>query len=229
MKLKRKFIFNIKHKIEFTIILVVLFTFIIIKMINKESVNVLEPYLENDMKKYAEQIINNSIIDNNNKEYYDDIVITDKNKNGEIIGVDFNSLKVNTLLTSINKSVLKSLYELESGKLETTYDTKNGIYTIPFYIFSNNILLKNLGFPMPFKIKLISNATSKIKTEISSYGINNALIKMFIELNVSMNVILPFITDTININTEVPVMIKIINGNIPDVYGGMYSVTSHSV
>lgn len=82
---------------------------------------------------------------------------------------------------------------------------------------------------MPFKIKIVGNALSNIKTDLTSYGINNALIKAYIEVNVNMEVILPFISKIVNIKTEVPVMMKIINGYIPEVYGGMYSVNSHSV
>ena len=229
MRLRKRIILKLKDKICVTFILVFILSFIILRMVNKEALKTLTPYLENDMKKYALEIINNSIIDNNKKDIYNQIIITDKNNKGEIIGIDFDTLKVNTLLSNINSNILISLNNLESGNLESTYNVNKGVYTIPFYIFSNNIILRNLGFSMPFKIKIIGNALSNIKTDLTSYGINNALIKAYIEVNVNMEVILPFISKIVNIKTEVPVMMKIINGSIPEVYGGMYSVNSHSV
>lgn len=229
MKLKRNIKFKLKDKFLVTFILISLIVYIIMKLINKETIKVLEPYLESDMKKQALDIINTSIIENNNKSTFNDLIITDKNSEGEIIGVDFDTLKVNKILTELNKTILDNLRSLESGDKSNKYDDSHNIYKIPFYIFSNNIYLRNLGFNMPFKIKIISNNTSHIKTDLSSYGINNALVKMYVEVNVYMQVIMPYLSNEIQVETEVPVMMKIINGRIPEVYGGMYSINSHSV
>ena len=111
---------------------------IIMKLINKETIKVLEPYLESDMKKQALDIINTSIIENNNKSTFNDLMITDKNSEGEIIGVDFDTLKVNKILTELNKTILDNLRSLESGEKSNKYDDSHNIYKIPFYIFSNN-------------------------------------------------------------------------------------------
>lgn len=230
MRLRKRFILRIKDKIFISFILVFLVTFIIFRLVNREVKCVLVPYLENDMKRIGMQIINNSILDNKNEENYFDLVITSKNKNDEIISVDFDTLKVNKLLNNLNNSILKDLRDLESGSVSGFYSMDNhGVYRVPFFTFSNNIILKNLGFKMPFKVKIVGNSVSNIKTELSSYGINNALIKMYIEVSVNLQVILPFTTEIVNISNQVPVMMKIINGSIPEVYGGMYSVNSHSV
>ena len=230
MRLRKRFILRIKDKIFISFILVFLVTFIIFRLVNREVKCVLVPYLENDMKRIGMQIINNSILDNKNEENYFDLVITSKNKNDEIISVDFDTLKVNKLLNNLNNSILKDLRDLENGSVSGFYSMDNhGVYRVPFFTFSNNIILKNLGFKMPFKVKIVGNSVSNIKTELSSYGINNALIKMYIEVSVNLQVILPFTTEIVNISNQVPVMMKIINGSIPEVYGGMYSVNSHSV
>ena len=229
MRLRKKVVLNSKDRIIITFILIFFITFLILRLINIETKKVLVPYLNNDMKKYSLQIINSSIIENNDKKYFDDLIITEKNNSGEIIGVDFDTLKLNKLLANINNNVIINLNSLEKGEFETTYGVNNGIYSIPFYIFSNNILLKNLGFEMPFKIKVIGNAISNIKTDLKDYGINNTIVTVYINMNINMQVILPFKTDEIKVNTEIPVMMKIINGKVPDVYGGMYSVNSSSV
>lgn len=227
MKLKRNISIKIKDKLILTFILIVLITHIILKQINKETSKILEPYLENDLKKHALNIINTSIIDNN-KDIYSNLVTTNMNSEKEIIDVEFNSLKVNELLTNINKNIIDNLTKLENGSLDE-YESLNNVYEIPFYIFSNNIFFRNLGFKMPFKIKISSNIKSNVKTELTSYGINNSLFKMYIEVNVNMRVIMPYLSKEINIITDVPVIMKIINGRIPEVYGGMYSINSHSV
>lgn len=229
MTIKRRLTFKFKDKLYISFIIVVILSFIIFKLVNKESLTILIPYLESDMKKYALEIINNSIIDNNDKDIYNELIYTEKNKNEEIIGVDFDTLKVNTFLSNMNKSVISELNDLESGKYSNFYNSNNGVYNIPFYVFSNNILLKNLGFNMPFKVKILGNANSNLKTELNSYGINNALIKVYIDFRVNMLIVLPYVSKEVSVNTEIPVLMKIINGSIPEVYGGMYSVNSHSV
>lgn len=226
MKLRKRYIIKLQDKIYATFILVFLITFILFRKVNKEVEVLLKPLLDSDIKAYSMNLINNAIIDSD-KTLYDNIIYTEKNSDNEIIGVDFDNYKVNSVLSNLNKYILD---KLNNNSLNNNlYDNNDGIYSIPFYIFSNNILLKNLGFKMNFKVKTIGNLESNIKTEVLSYGINNSLIKMYISVKVNMLAVLPFTTSNISVNTDVLVLTKIINGSIPEVYGGMYSVSTSNV
>ena len=69
-------------------------------------------------------------------------------------------------------------------------------------------------------LKIIGNVTSGIKTDVKEYGINNSLITISSEITVEMMVILPFSSDYVSITNLVPISIKIIQGKVPEFYGG---------
>ena len=52
------------------------------------------------------------------------------------------------------------------------------------------------------------------------------MVEIYILLQVDVRVILPVISDTITIKNEVPISYKIINGKIPEYYGGNMSKNS---
>ncbi len=78
-----------------------------------------------------------------------------------------------------------------------------------------------IGPSIPINIKYLGNVTSNLKTEVKEYGINNSLITIYVDINVEMLVILPFSSKEINITNLVPIVIKMINGEVPQIYGGL--------
>lgn len=220
---------SIKDKLLITFILVFLCTFIIFKYINKGVKNVLSVYAVNEIKTESTLLINESI---NNLEVgnYEEYINVVKNKDDEIISVDFNSQLINKNLVEINNKIYKSLKLLETGEYNFTNDLyieKNRLtYQIPLGLITRSPALANLGPRVPFKARIIGNVVSNIKTEITSYGINNSLLKIYIDVTVNSRLSMPFISEEINTLVSTPIVIKLINGRIPNVYGGAYSVTS---
>ena len=97
---------------------------------------------------------------------------------------------------------------------------------IPFGIVSDIPVIADLGPKIPVKVSLIGSSTSNLKTELEEYGINNVLMKVYIVANVNIQVILPFATETTTITEEIPLAINLVNGIIPQVYGGGYFASS---
>ena len=88
-------------------------------------------------------------------------------------------------------------------------------------IFPPNCLLKSKSwYALTINLKIIGNVTSGLKTEVKEYGINNSLITISVEITVEMMVILPFSSDYVNITNLVPISIKLIQGKVPQFYGG---------
>ena len=61
---------------------------------------------------------------------------------------------------------------------------------------------------------------SKIDSNVKEYGINNAMIEVKIKVSVTMIINMPFVSKEVNVNTEVPIIMKIIQGTIPEYYLG---------
>lgn len=242
MKLKTyKINYRIKKRNIIVIIffLIFAFTFFIFHLLNKYISPILLDYAEIETTKLSTLIINKAVenqVSNNFKP--EDMIKTTTNKNGEIVSVDFDTNVVNQSLVSINNTIQTNLKYLEEGKLRlidmpdlsSPYHLEKSssgiIYQIPFGVITDTPIIADIGPKIPVKTSLIGSVISNVRTEITPYGINNALLKVYIEVTVTEQVILPFISKRINISLEVPVLMKLINGSIPNVYGGNYSVST---
>lgn len=196
-----------------------------------------------EAKKLSSIIINKSISKHvTEKITNEDLFEITKDTNGEIKAIDFNSALVNKLLTEITNSVQLNLRNIEMGNIEALefsddilmdynkQKLKKGIiYEFNTGILTKNPLLANLGPKIPIKLTLIGDVISNISTEIKNYGINNALIEVYINLTLTEKIILPFYNQNIKIESKVPVALKIITGSVPDFYVNGLTQTSPSV
>lgn len=232
MRLKRNLLIKLTKKDTILIVafLVLLIVSLIFKYINTKIVPPLEVYAENEVKKISSLIISDAVESISfSEEETMSFFNTLTNKSDEVISVDFNTAKINKSLVKLNKAVYKDLKSFENGryKLEDTeIETEDLIYKIPLGYITGNYTLSNIGPKVPLKAKVIGSVVSNIKTEVLSYGINNSLLKVYIDVTVNMRFMLPLISKDVLVNNSIPLVVKIIQGKIPNVYGGSYAVTS---
>ncbi len=239
MKLKNRNVYfgiKLKDKIAIICILICILVFVLFSLINTKVTPILVNYAEIETERIAMAIINKSILKYTDKSKVDELLYTTMNSNDEIISVDFDTAKVNSFLYEITNSIANDLILLDMGKLNeigipisNVYekdDVSGIVYYIPFGVVSGSSVISDIGPKIPVKNKLVGSVYSNIKTDISEYGINNAVIKVYIEVQVNEQVILPFVSKKVSVKSEIPVLIKIVQGKIPSVYGGMFSSTS---
>ena len=124
-----------------------------------------------------------------------------------------------------------NLKNLEEGNLDLLeasddvliyYDKENLkkgiIFRIPSGIVFNNSLLTNIGPKIPVRFTLVGDVLSGINTKVTNYGINNALLEVSVNIKLTLKVILPISTKEVNVETNVPIAIKMIQGNVPNYY-----------
>lgn len=78
--------------------------------------------------------------------------------------------------------------------------------------------LANVGPKVPLKITLIGDVRTDIKTEVRDYGLNNALLKIYIHVEVVTQSIFPLVSSIQTTIVEYPVVLKIIEGKVPSFY-----------
>ena len=227
IKLKKR----IKFKNSFLIIILLIISiFLAFKFINLKINPVLLDYANMEARKLASIIINDAINKNFKDINIDELFIITKEEN-EIKAIDFNPIIVNQVLTNTTTLIQTNLKYLEQGKIELLnlntdalidYNTdklRQGIiYEIPSGVIFGNSFLANIGPKIPVRFSLIGDIVSYVNTEVKDYGINNALIEVNIVLELSEQLILPFVTDKITINTTIPVALKLIQGTVPNYY-----------
>ena len=223
---------KIKKKNLFLIIIIffILIIMLVLKYISKNINPILMEYAKEEATRLSSIILNDATKKNIENFDTDSLFIITKEKDN-IKTIDFNSKEVNKLLTNITyyiQDYFKKIEEGEINELELSYfnysnksKLKKGIiYEIPMGSLSKNSIISNIGPKIPVRINLYGEVISKIETKITNYGINNALIEVFININIKTRVILPFTSEIDNISISVPIAIKLIEGSVPNYYGG---------
>ena len=216
------------NTLTFILLLILLFIISLIISFNHLGKNLskkVEEYSTLEAKKIVSSLINESIetdvIDNLRNSLFV--------KSGNT--VDFDSYKINRLVVLINKNLKDNLNKLEKGKIELDGITllkdkskikKGVVYEIPSGIIFNNALLANIGPKIPVKLHLLGDAIVSVDTKITDYGINNAIIEVFVKINVTEQMILPFSVKKVKVEQSIPIAIKLIEGNIPSYYSSGY-------
>lgn len=198
-----------KNKYVILFLFIMAFTLFLLVLISKKTTPILIESAKKKSKTISNNIITKSVNDNVLKDMNkEEIFIEKRDNNGNVITTDFNSVILNQILNKITISVEKDLREL-NNKVS---------YRIPIGIIFNSSLLSNLGPKIPVKINLDGDVLTSLNTEVKDYGINNALIKISVNVKVYMNVIIPFKTEEIIIETNIPIVMRIVEGEIPSYY-----------
>lgn len=213
------------------IILIFVGIYLTFKFINDKVTPVFLDYATLQAGKIAtlviNQAINNEVMDNLN---IDDLFITSKDKNEKVTSVDFNPKTVNKMLSMVTSNVHEYLEDLENGEinklgirdtilLSDNLKLKKGIiFEIPSGLVFNNVILANIGPKIPVKLNLIGDIATNISTKVTDYGINNALIEVIISIKVYEQVILPYTSKQITVETDIPIAIKLLQGETPSYY-----------
>lgn len=231
--LKRKRKLKKLNILGITVISVFTGVIIFLNFINNKFTPILLETAELEIGKFSTIVINKAIAQVledkiNTEELFDTII----NQNGEIQTIDFNPIIVNQVLNVATSVVQNNLKLLEEGDLDTIgiYDMdlpedrienlKKGIITkIPMGVITNNSLLSNLGPSIPIRLHYIGDVNSNITTKITQYGINNALVEIGVKVQMTAQIILPFITDKMILECDIPLAIKMIQGSVPNYYG----------
>lgn len=228
-------LFKIRSKRQLLVLIIIALImgiFFVLRFINQKVNPVLLDYAELESRKLASIIINNAVSKNVTENIdIEELFMITRDSDGEIKTIDFNPITVNKILTQTTNSVQVNLKYIEQGRVElldlTTnalidYDVsklKQGIiYEIPSGVIFGNSFLANIGPKIPVKFSLVGDIVSYINTKVTDYGINNALIEVNIVLELSEQVILPFVTNKIRIETSVPVALKLVQGTVPKYY-----------
>ena len=221
MHLKRR-----KKKIKFLFliptILLILALLLIIKYINIKPLII--NYSEMEANKLSTLIINTAIKEENIKELEKLYEVN----NGII---NYDTKKINDILTSLTLRIQNCFSAIENGNVDNIGEEILGKYNyenlkegtilyIPMGYLTGSSFLANIGPKLPLKITLIGDIRTDIKERITDYGLNNALLKIYIYVEVVTQSIVPLVSSIQKTVVEYPVVLKIIEGQVPTYYVG---------
>ena len=240
---KRKVVLKKRNVIIIIFIFLVISIIIVFNFINNRVTPLFLDLAESETERIATLIINDAV----GKKVSDNLTADNlfnvsKDAKGNINTIDFNSATVNKLLAAITSSVELSLKSLEEGRGEllnvsdsvlnryNKKDIKKGIiYKIPSGAVFNNTILANIGPKVPVRLNLVGSITSNIHAKTTNYGINNALIEVYVDINVTLEVILPYTKKKTSVKSSIPIALKMVQGLVPSYYSGSSTNPSLSI
>jgi len=217
-----------------TFVFIIGFTFFLFfKFSSKISKNIIQ-ISEAEINKVNYSFITNKINhDLLNKETLKNILIITKNKNDEILYVDFNWDIAYQVLDSISNTLTDSFEDMEQGDIEIAYFDKsishktNGIIlNIPIGSIFNNNYFYNIGPKVPVKVNFVGAVLTNLETKITNYGLNNALVEVFVFIEFHNQIMAPFATKDITFKYDAVIASMMIEGKVPSFYNGTINKTS---
>ncbi|MBB5324360.1 sporulation protein YunB [Anoxybacillus tepidamans] len=214
-----------------TFVLFMMSTAVSLWIINKGIEPTLMRIAEKETKRIANLVINSAINQQITEDDLDvkDLITVQQDTYGNISSIDFNGAVVSRILAKTTNRVQKNLKAASQGKLHElevpdieieTNGLKNDgiIYYIPIGQATNNALLGNLGPRVPVRFYVIGDVISDVKKTIQPFGINNALVEIAVHIEVNVQVVIPFATKPATVSTDIPIAMRIIQGEVPNFY-----------
>ena len=140
----------------------------------------------------------------------DNIFIVEKDNNGNVETIDYNSKTVNEILLVTSKRVTNNFKDIEKKN-------KGIITKIPIGVVTNNVFFENLGPKIPVKLNLDGNVLTSLNTKVKEYGLNSALIEVSVRIEANVQIIVPLQTKEIKVINDIPISIKITKGNVSSI------------
>lgn len=199
---------------------------------NNSSISLLiNQKIDKVLYQFFSELITDDII---NKESIGNILIITRNKNDEILTVNYDMEKTYKILTNISNILKKGITDLENGRLDVkSYDKyllsgKNGlIINIPIFLNSKNIFVNSIGPKFPVLVNFNETLLTNIKTKVTNYGFNNALLEIYITVEMQKLLITPINKDEEKFTYDILIGALVVNGSVPNFYGGNLETNSN--
>lgn len=196
-------------------------------LINAGIKPTLTAFAETQTKQIATKVINKAIT----KKIANGIDVENLIKEDSSDDAQYNAEIINRIQSEITNLVQLNIKEAERGNLqelefltdveineEETGKSDGIVFSVPLGQATNNALLANLGPQIPIRFNAIGAVQTDLKTNVEDFGINNALVKVYVHLKVDIKIIIPFETKTTTIEQDILVAMKEFKGDVPQFY-----------
>ena len=220
---------KILSKIIFvTIILVGLFTVFLLSRFTQNLDDSLVQISTSEITRVTERFITDKLdSDIFNETMLNDILVLVQDDGGEILYVDFDLEKAYQVLDKVSQILTQSFDDLESGNVSVAYLDKDlshelgsMVLSIPIGNSFEHLYFYNLGPKIPVRINFIGSVLTNLKTKVTDYGLNNALVELFVYIEFKTQIISPFDVEEVTLKYDAVIASMMIEGEVPNFYGG---------
>jgi len=184
---------------------------------------------EKELREVTTLVVSSNITQDRLKRIgYQELIVAHKNQAGEILDVDFKLEVAYEMLLDLKDTLDLAVLNIKNGIIPTkTKVIKNNlVIEVPFYAYTNNLVLMNLGPKVCVKVSILEYIRGSITTKITSYGINTVLVDVYLNLFITESILFPVNRENIVIEYNILLASKVIQGKIPSFYQGKYETNS---
>ncbi|MFD2680200.1 sporulation protein YunB [Bacillus seohaeanensis] len=196
-------------------------------MVNRGITPTLIAYAESKSREIANLVLTNAV----NKRIanvmdVNEIIYTDDAGNYQ-----YNAEIISRVMSEIHNAAQVNLNEAEDGNIkelefltdveidqEGTKGDEGIVYTVPLGQATDNVLLANLGPQVPIRFHVVGNVSANLKDETVPWGINNAMVNIYVQLEVKVQTIIPFATKETTVKQDVLIAKGNIKGDVPEFF-----------
>ena len=214
-----------RRTIIYLLLIIFLLTYTILSTIGKKSSdNIIEVSntLINDLIiDIVNSSIKNNILKQNN---INNLIEFNYNSQKEIESINYNIETAYDILVEVKNNILSTISN--SNEYKYYINNNNIILEVPFYNYTSNIFIINLGPKIKSRINFLKTIDSSVKTVVKTYGINTIKLDIYASFTIISNIVVPFNKQEINNSFDILLTSKVINGKIPEYYGSGFKSES---
>ena len=208
IKFSNKFKLDIIQEVFFISIIAVITAIIIIKSINP----IVDTLCLDAAKNIETKISNEEATAIMEKYKYEDLVTITKDSNNDVVMIQANVNSINAIISDIPIHILGKLEENDNSSIKIRLGSIFGIKMLSGYGPKINAKIANTG-----------NVETDLKSDFTSQGINQTLHRIYLELNMDVNILTPYHIVNSRITNQVLIAESIIVGNVPSAYYNLNS------
>ena len=145
---------------------------------------------------------------------YRDLILLEKNEQGDINAVMANTVAVNRMKSSITQTISDRIGALDKWSL-----------SVPFGAMLNAEYLSGWGPRIPITVTPNGQLSAELKSEFSVAAINQTVHRLVLETRLDISLLMPVAKTRTTVTTQVPIAETIIVGKVPQSYTNIEGVT----
>ena len=189
-------------------------SFFCIYLIDLRIKNILLPYINVEVERIVTNIITKAI-------------------NDEMKSINLDENKLTEMENKLDERILSELINIDDGKIDEYFIServkigrfkkiKNGVLCdVSIGSIRGSTLFSNVGPAIPIKLLFSSGLNSNIDIDVSEYGINNAIIKTYFNVEINEQITMPISSKKRKIHIKKIINVDIVKGDIPNYYTGL--------
>lgn len=137
--------------------------------------------------------------------HYQDLISIEQDDRGRIVMAQINSMEVNRVMAETTIATREALAHLEKRPFE-----------IPLGEVMGSYLLATYGPKIPIKLIPLGQVNTVLDDSFEAAGINQTRHKIYLQVHTEVQIVIPFMTESVEVVTTVPVADTIYIGEVPD-------------